>query len=156
MGKRNIDSETHFETPTHKKRKTEAAVDVLQAIPEVSYSLSADVVDGVILTDLCAKQWRCGKPIGERARRPASRDQMFISPGFAGKGSFGEIFLASDDTLHPVTSANAKYVVKIEPHKSGPLFVEIHCLMQAGKASGKTAPGLERSEVAKSGLSCCR
>lgn len=53
-----------------------------------------------------------------------------------GKGSFGEIFLASDDTLHPVTSANAKYVAKIEPHKSGPLFVEIHCLMKAGKATG--------------------
>lgn len=54
-----------------------------------------------------------------------------------GKGSFGEIFLASDDTIHPVTSENAKYVVKIEPHKSGPLFVEIHCLMKAGKSTGK-------------------
>lgn len=53
-----------------------------------------------------------------------------------GKGSFGEIFLASDDILHPVTSSNAKYVVKIEPHRSGPLFVEIHCLMKAGKACG--------------------
>lgn len=53
-----------------------------------------------------------------------------------GKGSFGEIFLASDDTLHPVTNGNAKFVVKIEPHKSGPLFVEIHCLMKAGKDTG--------------------
>lgn len=55
---------------------------------------------------------------------------------FSGKGSFGEIFLASDDILKPVTSDNAKYVVKIEPHKSGPLFVEIHCLLKAGKATG--------------------
>lgn len=61
--------------------------------------------------------------------------KIFVPP--TGKGSFGEIFLASDDTLHPVTSANAKYVAKIEPHKSGPLFVEIHCLMKAGKATGK-------------------
>lgn len=54
-----------------------------------------------------------------------------------GKGSFGEIFLASDDISKPVTSENAKFVVKIEPHKSGPLFVEIHCLIKAGKATGK-------------------
>lgn len=55
---------------------------------------------------------------------------------FTGKGSFGEIFLASDDISKPVTSENAKYVVKIEPHKSGPLFVEIHCLIKAGKPTG--------------------
>lgn len=56
---------------------------------------------------------------------------------FIGKGSFGEIFLASDDISKPVTSENAKFVVKIEPHKSGPLFVEIHCLIKAGKPTGK-------------------
>lgn len=56
---------------------------------------------------------------------------------FIGKGSFGEIFLASDDISKPVTSDNAKFVVKIEPHKSGPLFVEIHCLIKAGKPSRK-------------------
>lgn len=55
----------------------------------------------------------------------------------AGKGSFGEIFLASDDIHRPVTDRNAKYVVKIEPHSNGPLFVEIHCLLNAGKATGK-------------------
>lgn len=57
--------------------------------------------------------------------------------GLIGKGSFGEIFLASDNIDEPVTSENARYVVKIEPHKSGPLFVEIHCLIKAGKATGK-------------------
>lgn len=56
---------------------------------------------------------------------------------FIGKGSFGEIFLASDDISKPVNSENAKFVVKIEPHKSGPLFVEIHCLIKAGKPTGK-------------------
>lgn len=55
-----------------------------------------------------------------------------------GKGSFGEIFLASDEINTPVTSSNAKYVVKIEPHSNGPLFVEIHCLLNTtSKQSGK-------------------
>lgn len=53
-----------------------------------------------------------------------------------GKGSFGEIFLASDDVFKPVTSENAKYVVKIEPHSNGPLFVEIHALLNTAKRLG--------------------
>lgn len=55
---------------------------------------------------------------------------------FAGKGSFGEIFLASNDISTAVTPKNSNYVVKIEPHSSGPLFVEIHCLLNTGKATG--------------------
>lgn len=66
MGKRNIEHETQFETPINKKRKTESFYANTPASQEVSYSLSADTVDGVILTDLCAKQWRCGKPIGKK------------------------------------------------------------------------------------------
>lgn len=53
-----------------------------------------------------------------------------------GKGSFGEIFLASDDTSRSVTTETAKYVAKIEPHSNGPLFVEIHCLLSTAKATG--------------------
>lgn len=34
------------------------------AAADVTYSLTTDLVDGVVLTDLCAKKWRCGKPIG--------------------------------------------------------------------------------------------
>ena len=56
---------------------------------------------------------------------------------FVGKGSFGEIFLASNDTNKHVTCENSKYVVKIEPHSNGPLFVEIHCLLNTAKAKGK-------------------
>lgn len=56
---------------------------------------------------------------------------------FSGKGSFGEIFLASDDISRPVSDRNAKYVVKIEPHSNGPLFVEIHCLINAAKVTGE-------------------
>lgn len=128
MGKRHVDHDSLHDTPS-KRRKTEHAVnnidsgiaihssqDVLDVSQsDITYSLTTDIVDGAVLTDLCAKQWRCGKPIG--------------------KGSFGEIFLASDDTTQAVNDENAKYVVKIEPHKSGPLFVEIHCLIKAGKAT---------------------
>lgn len=69
MGKRNIDNDLHFETPNNKKRKTENLhqsnnVDTATVNHEVTYSLTKDVVDGVILTDLCSKKWRCGKPIG--------------------------------------------------------------------------------------------
>lgn len=79
----------------------------------MSFTLTREFVDGTILTDLALKDWRIGKPIG--------------------KGSFGEIFLASDNVFKPVTSENAKYVVKIEPHSNGPLFVEIHALLNTAK-----------------------
>lgn len=81
--------------------------------PKPEFQLTRDLVAGTILTDLTQKDWRIGSPIG--------------------KGSFGEIFLASDNTAVPVTRDNAKYVVKIEPHSNGPLFVEIHCLLNTAK-----------------------
>lgn len=59
MGKRNIDHDATFETTNNKKRKTESAA------VETSPPATADIVEGVILTDLCSKKWRCGKPIGE-------------------------------------------------------------------------------------------
>uniref|UniRef100_A0A182T294 non-specific serine/threonine protein kinase n=1 Tax=Anopheles maculatus TaxID=74869 RepID=A0A182T294_9DIPT len=88
------------------------------------FTLSKEFVDGTLLMDLTLKQWRIGKPIG--------------------KGSFGEIFLASDDIDTPVTSENAKYVVKIEPHSNGPLFVEIHCLLNTAKRTETSiiSPGM--------------
>lgn len=58
---------------------------------------------------------------------------LFVWNSFTGKGNFGEIFLASDNIRIPVTNENAKFVVKIEPHSNGPLFVEIHCLMNTAK-----------------------
>lgn len=111
---------------------------------DVTYSLTTDLVDDVVLTDLCAKKWRCGKPIGRLIESFAvfavdnsMHCSIILSLTQLGKGSFGEIFLASDDISRPATSENAKFVVKIEPHKSGPLFVEIHCLIKAGKPTGK-------------------
>ncbi|KAH8309052.1 hypothetical protein KR059_005417 [Drosophila kikkawai] len=82
--------------------------------PRPVYTLRPSVVNGTILRDLLSKAWRLGRPIG--------------------KGNFGEIFLASDDTVCPASSDTAKYVVKIEPHSNGPLFVEIHCLINTSRA----------------------
>lgn len=52
-----------------------------------------------------------------------------------GRGSFGRIYLASDDVEKEVTKLSARYVVKIEPHSNGPLFVEIHCLIRTAQSS---------------------
>uniref|UniRef100_A0A182WDS1 non-specific serine/threonine protein kinase n=1 Tax=Anopheles minimus TaxID=112268 RepID=A0A182WDS1_9DIPT len=133
MGKRNaaaaiVDADRlpQFETPPKRMKHGPAATGASTvtvsppAEPPISpnisvseFTLSKEFVDGTLLMDLTLKQWRIGKPIG--------------------KGSFGEIFLASDDIDTPVTSENAKYVVKIEPHSNGPLFVEIHCLLNTAK-----------------------
>lgn len=89
MGKRCVDHDSTLETPTNKKRKTESShhsiVDNCGTIEngyqrvspdtgdtslatDVTYSLTTDLVDGAVLTDLCAKKWRCGKPIGKFER----------------------------------------------------------------------------------------
>ncbi|XP_058836883.1 uncharacterized protein LOC131693239 isoform X2 [Topomyia yanbarensis] len=132
MGKRHAaDSENQYETPQKRQKVAAAANSVSFAETpngspalNVSFTLTREFVDGTILTDLTLKDWRIGKPIG--------------------KGSFGEIFLASDDVFKPVTSQNAKYVVKIEPHSNGPLFVEIHALLNTAKASDSNVipPGM--------------
>ncbi|XP_065090656.1 uncharacterized protein bsd isoform X2 [Ochlerotatus camptorhynchus] len=117
MGKRHaVDSETHqYETPQKRQKVAFETPTSCSPALNVSFTLTREFVDGTILTDLTLKDWRIGKPIG--------------------KGSFGEIFLASDDVFKPVTSENAKYVVKIEPHSNGPLFVEIHALLNTAKRS---------------------
>ncbi|XP_070576801.1 serine/threonine-protein kinase VRK1-like isoform X2 [Ptychodera flava] len=68
--------------------------------------------EGTILTDTAKKQWQLGKSIGV--------------------GGFGEIYLAANDTSQPVSS-EADFVVKIEPHTNGPLFVELHFYHRAGR-----------------------
>ncbi|KAM8712777.1 hypothetical protein ACLKA7_013158 [Drosophila subpalustris] len=96
--------------------------------PRPVYTLRPSVVNGTILRDVLSKAWRLGRPIG--------------------KGNFGEIFLASDDTVCPVSSESAKYVVKIEPHSNGPLFVEIHCLINTNQTQlTETANGNEDNKI---------
>lgn len=95
MGKRLVHHESTQDAPTNKKRKTglsyhqygvdatnttsnttadastiecqseTADINDISAASDVTYSLTTDLVDDVVLTDLCAKQWRCGKPIGK-------------------------------------------------------------------------------------------
>lgn len=77
------------------------------------FVLTREIAHNAILCDIAGEQWRIGAPIG--------------------KGSFGEIYLASDNIAKPVEICNAPYVTKIEPHSNGPLFVEIHCLLNVNK-----------------------
>ncbi|KAH8254165.1 hypothetical protein KR032_008773 [Drosophila birchii] len=100
--------------------------------PRPVYTLRPSVVNGTILRDVLSKAWRLGRPIG--------------------KGNFGEIFLASDDTVCPASLDSAKYVVKIEPHSNGPLFVEIHCLINTSRAK-EISEGAEEAAVNLHGLS---
>lgn len=80
------------------------------------FVLTPEIVSNSVVHDLAGSNWRIGKPIG--------------------KGSFGEIFLATDDVSRSVDD-NASYVAKIEPHHNGPLFVEIHCLLNVNKLNGE-------------------
>lgn len=77
------------------------------------FVLTREIAHNAILCDISGNQWRIGAPIG--------------------KGSFGEIYLASGNIAKPVEIATAPYVAKIEPHSNGPLFVEIHCLLNVNK-----------------------
>lgn len=81
------------------------------------FVLTKEIADNVIITDISGNKWRIGAPVG--------------------KGSFGEIFLASNITNKPVDRKNAQHVAKIEPHSNGPLFVEIHCLLNVNKQNGE-------------------
>lgn len=81
------------------------------------FVLTREVADSAVLTDIAGSKWRIGSPVG--------------------KGSFGEIFVCSNDISHKVDVKSARFVTKIEPHSNGPLFVEIHCLLNVNKRSGK-------------------
>jgi len=71
------------------------------------YRMPDHLNPGTTLTDLTKKQWVLGKSIGT--------------------GGFGEIYLATEG------GKGEEKVVKIEPHENGPLFVEMHFYIAAGK-----------------------
>ncbi|KAJ8875064.1 hypothetical protein PR048_022954 [Dryococelus australis] len=99
------------------------------------------IVEGTICTDITGRKWRIGRS--------------------AGVGGFGEIYLGndmkslplaehhhicvktlylalllyeylSDDTSRPV-GEDARHVIKVEPHHSGPLFVERNFYVRVAK-----------------------
>lgn len=65
-----------------------------------------------ILTDITQNKWRLGNTIGY--------------------GGFGDIYLASKDITSPVGD-DAQYVIKIEPHDNGPLFVEMNFYIRVAR-----------------------
>ncbi|CAH4037470.1 uncharacterized protein LOC123720020 [Pieris brassicae] len=91
-----------------KKKKVEECSSL-----DTSFCDDEALTAGIVFTDISQRQWRLGKPIG--------------------RGSFGRIYLASNDIETDVTNTNARYIVKIEPHSNGPLFVEVHCLIRTGE-----------------------
>ncbi|KAJ8928594.1 hypothetical protein NQ314_018800 [Rhamnusium bicolor] len=74
------------------------------------YKLAEPLPKGEILQDIAKKKWKLGPSIGQ--------------------GGFGEIYSAQD-----ASSGGTKYpyVIKIEPHTNGPLFVEMHFYMRNAK-----------------------
>ncbi|XP_071050126.1 serine/threonine-protein kinase VRK1-like [Onthophagus taurus] len=67
---------------------------------------------GEVLEDVHKKKWKLGNPIG--------------------KGGFGLIYLAQE-LNESKNNTEFSYVVKIEPHGNGPLFVEMNFLMRNAK-----------------------
>lgn len=75
------------------------------------YMLSDPLPEGLVIKDLRKKTWKIGKSIG--------------------LGGFGEIYSAA--LLDGKTLSEEDYVVKVEPHSNGPLFVELHFYCRATK-----------------------
>ncbi|XP_045537179.1 serine/threonine-protein kinase VRK1 [Papilio machaon] len=64
-------------------------------------------------------------PLGEVIHDTIAKKKWRIGPSI-GVGGFGEIYSACEHEGSPKKGANYPYVVKIEPHENGPLFVEKH------------------------------
>ncbi|XP_069688663.1 serine/threonine-protein kinase VRK1-like [Periplaneta americana] len=77
------------------------------------YKLPDPIPNGEIIKDVAKKQWQIGPSIGV--------------------GGFGEIYSASDVSDSPRKQSSLPYVVKIEPHGNGPLFVEMHFYIKVAK-----------------------
>lgn len=68
------------------------------------------IPEGEIITDLSKTSWKIGPAIGI--------------------GGFGEIYSACKASNPPKKTSDYEYVVKIEPHGNGTLFVEMHFYMR--------------------------
>ncbi|XP_026322721.1 serine/threonine-protein kinase VRK1-like [Hyposmocoma kahamanoa] len=71
------------------------------------YKMPAPIRNGEVINDIMMKKkWRIGPSIGV--------------------GGFGEIYSACDHESSPKQGSGYPFVIKIEPHENGPLFVEKH------------------------------
>ncbi|XP_068617542.1 nucleosomal histone kinase 1 [Battus philenor] len=78
------------------------------------YKMPAPIPAGEVITDTIAKKkWRIGPSIGV--------------------GGFGEIYSACDHEGSPKKASDYPFVIKIEPHENGPLFVEKHFYIRNAK-----------------------
>ena len=59
------------------------------------------------------------------------QDNTWILGQAIGSGAFGDVYLACLGTSF--VKEESSYVIKLEPHKNGPLFTEMHCLARIGK-----------------------
>ncbi|XP_066244905.1 serine/threonine-protein kinase VRK1 isoform X3 [Euwallacea similis] len=76
------------------------------------YKFAEPLPKGTLLKDISKKTWRLGHSIG--------------------KGGFGEIYCVQEEGSK---GNDYPYVVKIEPHSNGPLFVEINFYVRFAKAA---------------------
>lgn len=93
-----------------KKAKYDAEIKEPRRSPN-GFILPDPLPEGLIVTDLRKKKWRLGKSIG--------------------LGGFGEIYSAA--FLNGTRASREDFVVKVEPHTNGPLFVELHFYCRATK-----------------------
>jgi len=75
--------------------------------PALGCKLAPKIPPGTVLHDVKQKKWVVGKPIGS--------------------GAFGDIYLA-----RYADREEEEYVVKVEPHSNGPLFVEVNAFLRLG------------------------
>jgi len=96
-------------TPTPPPKLEEESENLVPRKSPNGYILPDPLPEGMVITDLKKKNWRLGKSIG--------------------LGGFGEIYSAA--FLNGDKASNEDYVVKVEPHSNGPLFVELHFYCKA-------------------------
>ncbi|XP_031628037.1 nucleosomal histone kinase 1 [Contarinia nasturtii] len=78
-----------------------------------AYQMPESIPLGMVFTDLSKQQWKIGPSIGV--------------------GGFGEIYCACKANESTKKYEDYQYVVKVEPHGNGPLFVEMHFYMRNAK-----------------------
>lgn len=75
-----------------------------------NHAMPEPIPEGEIITDLSKTAWKIGPSIGV--------------------GGFGQIYSACKASSPPKKTSDYEYVVKIEPHGNGTLFVEMHFYMR--------------------------